>query len=164
MAKAIPLTALTGDSQLALKEVNTNTKKYGEDGKLDAKDEDGNDFPVVKVRYDMDCGLCVRDWRYGARIANISMAALNGATPPDLFDLMCQAYYRVRDFLPSAKWCIYVNPAIYYFLHKQARKEQLYTLSRETYQGAPVWTYLGIPIRSCKAIKVNEAKVPQAVK
>jgi len=134
----------------------------GDDGKQYAKDEDGNEYPAVRVRYEMDTGLCVRDWRYGVRICNISMGALDGSTPPDLFDLMRKAFYRIRRYRNKAKFCVYVNPDLFYYLHAQAEKKQLYTLTRETYQGAQVLSYLGIPIRECDAIRVDEPRVAQA--
>lgn len=46
----------------------------------DVNDSDGNPYQAAKTLYQWDCGLCVKDWRYAGRIANIDMSDWLGVT------------------------------------------------------------------------------------
>ena len=60
----------------------------------------GNRFEAYTSLFQHKIGLCVKDWRYGVRIANIdtTTAGLLGPTPPDLFAILSRAIVR----LPTA--------------------------------------------------------------
>ena len=136
----------------------------GDDGKWLTKDADGNEFPAVNVRYEFDCGLCVRDWRYCAALRNISLDTLDPGTTGyiDLFKYMTKMYYRIKKFKNRGNAYIYVNGDLFYWLDLQAQKKTSLTLTYSTIDGKEVLSFRGIPICECEAIKTNEAYVPHA--
>lgn len=133
----------------------------GYDGKVYEKDEDKNDYPVIKTRFEVDVGLAVRDWRFFARGCNISMALVEDGTI-DLYTLLKQLYYRVRKYKNSAKFAIYVNGDLFFHLDQQAEKKVSNQLTYQTVDGKDVLTYRGIPIRECEAIRTDEDVVTVA--
>jgi hypothetical protein len=135
-------------------------KDLGEETK---ENTDGSLYRVYREMYGMDVGLTLRDWRAVARIANIRRSTLtaDGATGAKLIDLMIQAYYRL-DFganTPSSKLVIYANRTLSQFLHTQAVARTSAQLSLDQYEGKPILSFMGIPIRRCDALLETEARV-----
>ena len=67
-------------------------------GEEPAYDKDGGEYRALKTHYEWDVGLCVRDWRYVVRIANIKKTLLkpvppdeNSASGHNLYELLVKA-------------------------------------------------------------------------
>ena len=55
-------------------------------GEEPAYDDDGGEYRALKTHYKWNMGLCVRDWRYIVRIANIDLENLKIKPDPDKED------------------------------------------------------------------------------
>lgn len=128
-------------------------------------------------------GLTVRDWRYNARIANISLAKiLDGSL--DLYALMRTAYYRLQsrrqmraganfgrggatkdDSIPMSRIAIYCNSDVLEALdaantnNRPGTHDNYIRMKPMEIEGKEVMTYRGIPIRECDALLNTEARV-----
>lgn len=92
---------------------------YSKNGPIDLKDADGGTYPGYKEQYEMLMGMAVQDWRYGARLCNINVAAVatDKQAKIDLYEafmktlglikninnckLVCYASRQVKDLLRS---------------------------------------------------------------
>lgn len=111
--------------------------------------------------FSVDHGLVVKDFRQGARIANIDPATLkSGVGAADLIDLMIDAMYKL-DSLENGQPVFYMNRTLMAHLDKQSRKEvgAAGGLTYSDYQGKPVLTFRGIPIRRADAMNRFEEQV-----
>ncbi|HKA75353.1 MAG TPA: hypothetical protein VKE26_26355 [Xanthobacteraceae bacterium] len=119
----------------------------------------GSRMLAFRERYQWKAGLCVKDWRYVVRIANIDASDLVGATPPDLVDFMEQA----DEIIPNrlGKRVFYVNRRVSRILRKIARTDVTAGggLTFENFAGKPVLTFGGVPVRKVDAILNTEARV-----
>jgi hypothetical protein len=122
----------------------------------------GGRFEAYRTHYRWDVGLCVRDWRYVVRIANIDRTTLltTAATGANLTDLMVQAEELIPN-LNAGRPVWYVNRSIKTWLRRQLiEKTKSSTLTQENQAGKLVTYFDGIPIKRVDALAVNEAKVP----
>lgn len=140
-------------------------------------DEDGNPFQAYQTHFKWDCGLTVRDWRYFVRIANIDVDALTGNNAANLISLMTAACFKPPTMPRSAanvqsataangtvplsfgRPAFYVNRTIATALSLQAQNKTNVLLRLEEWDGMPVTTFRGIPIRTCDAILNTEAAI-----
>lgn len=132
-----------------------------------AQDSLGNQFQIYRTHYQWDAGFCVRDWRAGVRIANLSMTALStGVSAPDLLSLLNKAYYKLKyrgySGQNAGRTVIYCRPEILEFLDNQTRKQSNLLLTYSDVQGKPVLNYRGIPIRVQQSLLATEGQVPVA--
>lgn len=121
----------------------------------------GGRMEAYRTHYRFDAGLCVRDWRYVVRIANIDQVALtkNAATGSDLIDLMTDALERVQD-LTSGRPAFYVNRTVRSFLRRQiANKTLNSTITMDTVAGKKVLSFDGVPVRRVDKLSVGEGEV-----
>lgn len=148
-------------------------KDASSDGCTEWNDGTGATFRAYVDRYQWKCGLGIKDWRYAVRIANIDISDLIGATgtqastaATELIKLMSRAIDRI----PSAngvKLAFYMNRTVFSILKLQALAKSNNALSIEDailqFGDFTVNTkqlnFLGIPIRKCDAIVLNEAVV-----
>lgn len=106
-------------------------------------------------------GLCVEDWRYVVRLANIdtSVLAATGETDDTLIPAMIRAYnqmYDVRNVNPK----IYMNRTVNTYLWLQARNATKgSTLAVTAPEGKPMLSFMGIPIRIADGILEDEAEL-----
>lgn len=140
-------------------------------GEEPVKDADGNTYYAKVATYEWHIGLTVKDWRYNARVANIDVSDMLAGTV-DVWDLMRQAYYRLksrrRDGM-SSRIAIYMNTDVLEVLDKQSTDRALtsarnntVSLGHSEVEGKEVRTYRGIPIRETDALLNTEAAVPAA--
>lgn len=140
-----------------------------------AYDASGNRFEAYTSYFRQKMGICVKDWRYVVRIANIdtTTAGLQGTTPPDLFALMSRAVVRLPtasrrlsgitmsdapdDPVPGISPAWYVNRTIREFMDIQAIRDKNVLLSSKDYAGEPVVTFRDTPIRVVDALTNTEA-------
>lgn len=118
-------------------------------------------FWGYEEQFEIDHGLVVKDYRQGARIANIDPALLlSGVGAADLIDLMISAMYKIHT-LSNGKPVFYMNRTVEAFLDKQALTKVGAGggLKYENYQGQPVLMFRGIPIRRSDALLNTEDRV-----
>ena len=127
-------------------------------GAQTATDSNGNMYEVYRDHFKWDIGMTVRDFRSTCRIANIDVSELDGENAPDLIKLMIQAYHRVNRFAKTGKTVIYCNDTIETYLHFQAMNKTNVKLSIQDFEGKPLVSFLGIPIKCVDQIK-NDEKV-----
>lgn len=128
-------------------------------GQVTVQDSAGRNFEAYRDYFSWDLGLCVRNYRSSARICNIDVSDLSGASAADLTDLMVDAYYRIEEHAQTGKTVIYANNTIRTFLHKQAMKKSNVNLTIDEFAGKPIVKFLGIPIKPCSEILNTEARV-----
>jgi hypothetical protein len=127
-------------------------------------DSNGLQFTAYVTEFKWKLGLCLLDYRYVIRIANIDVSALttDASAGADLLDKLVDAYYsRPSDLLdgPMAKSFIYCNKTIAKFLHKQAMNKSNVNLTIDKAGGQPIVDFLGANIRICDAIVSTEDDV-----
>lgn len=130
---------------------------------IHALDVNGNPgtFWGYEEEFKTNHGLVVKDFRQGARIANIDVSNLvSGAGAADLIDLMISADYKI-DSKTNGQGVWYVNRTIYAHLHKQSLTKvgAGAGLSFDNYQGEPVLMFLKQPVRLMDSLLNTEARV-----
>jgi hypothetical protein len=124
------------------------------------QDSSGYTYRAHRTHYKWDCGLTVRDWRYAVRIPNIALADLNGATPPDLNELMIRA----TEIPPSldngrAVFCMNRYVRTHLRLQRVGGTAGNITYSFNDVTGKKVMEFDGIPIARCDQLDFTEAEV-----
>lgn len=128
-------------------------------GQVTAQDAEGRNYEAYRDHFSWDFGLCIRNYRSSARIANIDVSELGGDNAPNLIDLMIDAYYRIEEHAVNGKTVIYANNTIRTWLHKQAIAKRNVNLTIDNVAGKPIVNFLGLPIKLCSEILNTEAKV-----
>jgi Major capsid protein GP7 len=144
-------------------------------GEWPVQDVNGNTYMAYREHHKWSCGLSVRDWRYNVRLANIDVTLLNGGSAANLINGIVRALYR----LPTTgagtgpiqtsdatnvngamgRTVIYCNRTVRTFLDLQAMNKSNVLLNLSEFNGRPVTTFRGIPVRTCDAILNTEARV-----
>ena len=142
-----------------------------------AYDTNGNRFEAYTSYFCHKIGLCVKDWRYNVRIANVdtTTAGLLGSAPADLFALMSRAAVRLPtatrrlsgitesdapgDPVPGISPAFYVNRTGREFMDIQAIRDKNVLLSSKDYAGDPVMMFRDIPIRVVDALTNTESRL-----
>lgn len=142
-------------------------------------DSNGNEFEAYTSYFKWEAGLCVKDWRYVVRIANIDTTSTSGglasATPPDLFALMAKAVMRFPtlgksqsgitktdapgETAPGIRTAIYCNRTVREYMDIQAMRDKNVLLRLEEYDGKPIETFRKLPVRVVDALLNTEARV-----
>ncbi len=115
-------------------------------------------YQGYRTHYKWECGLCVRDWRYIVRIANVETAiAASGFTTNGLVatNLLSQALNWVPN-LRLGRPVFYCNKHIKTQFDILAANKSNAFYTKENPFGEPVTTFLGIPIKKCDAILSTE--------
>ena len=145
---------------------NSKAGLYVEDlGESSATDPDGGEYRVMKTHYGWDCGLCVRDWRYVVRIANIKESLLK-PVPPDvnsaeghnLYELLVKAVAKVPS-LSGARFAFYTNRTVETYLRLQQANSRNVQLNLADVGGRKVLSFDDIPFRRVDALTFTEAQV-----
>jgi hypothetical protein len=120
--------------------------------------------------YQWKVGVCVKDWRYAVRIANIDVSEVQSLTaeqaPTDfgnMIHLMTKAVYRIPN-LQMGRPAFYMNRTVHEGLSRIAMEKSASALAVEdglSQFGTPraFMTFLGIPIRRVDGILNTEAVV-----
>jgi len=143
-------------------------------GKQPKNDANGNTFYVWRDQFKWDAGIAVRDWRFAVRICNIDVSQLSGGTPPNLLNLMVRAIHRLPiqparagnvytsdapRRLELGRTAFYCNRAISTWLDIQAMNKSNVLLKIDEFDGKPVTTFRGIPIRTVDQLLSTEAAI-----
>jgi len=138
-------------------------------GQVTLYDAAGGKYEGFSTHFQWKCGLCVRDYRYIVRIANIDITALKTAgdttdTSANLFKLMCIAI----DMIPtevSSKLVFYANKDVMsMFRVKLMSKSNMFLTVSDvtTSAGIPrlgTLNFMGIPIRRVDKIVNTETRI-----
>lgn len=129
-------------------------------GAMPDRNADGTNQVVYKEQWQHAIGLAVDDWRYAARIANIDVSDLAGASPPKLINRMIQALRMIPN-LQACRPVFYMNRTALTWLDIQARNDVKDggQLSYEVVDGRRVDTFSGVPIRILDRLLETEARV-----
>jgi hypothetical protein len=144
-------------------------------GEWPVPDANNNIYQAYRDHFKWELGLTVRDWRYVARLANIDVTLLNGATAANLINGLVRLLYRLPTTSPAmsgvqtsdapsiqgmmGKTVIYCNRVLRTYLDLQAMNKTNVLLQMREYQGEVITTFRGIPIRTCDAILNTEARL-----
>lgn len=132
-------------------------------GQVTIEDVDGNGgrMEAYREHFKWQAGLCLRDWRYVVRIANIDKSLLTNdmTTGADIADLMTQAVELIPN-LNLVRPVFYVPRTIRSMLRRQiVNKVGSSTLTMGEVAGRPVVNFDDIPVRRCDALAGDEAQV-----
>lgn len=115
-------------------------------------------YEAYRTHYRWDAGLCLRDWRYVVRIANIDKSLLvkTGASGADLPDLMFQAMRKIPN-LSRGRPVFYASRDVVTWISRQtADMTKSSTLTMENVGGKLVEKFHGIPVRRVDALAADE--------
>jgi hypothetical protein len=120
-------------------------------------DNDGGRFQGFRTHYQWKMGMCVRDWRFIVRIANIELAnMLTTADQQALYRNMIKAMYTTpQNGLGNGVF--YASPAVLAMLDIAAVEKSNAALGYQNIFGKKVIAFRGIPIKPCSAILETEA-------
>lgn len=141
---------------------------------LDSNTPQGT-YMAYRDHYKWEMGLTVRDWRYAVRICNIDVSNLTDTTAANLITLLVRAVHRLpttplsvsnvsRSDVPEiqgsmGRTVIYCNRTIGTYLDLQAQNKTNVLLKQTEWDGMPILTFRGIPIRNVDALLNNETLV-----
>lgn len=135
-----------------------------------AQDDDGNRYRAYQSQWKLKSGLCVKDWRFGVRIANINVADLRSQANTQaataetaIIKLMTRATARLPR-LSGVKLAYYAPRVVCEMLRVAAQDKSQNTLNIEqsTNQfGQNIFTlrFMGIPVRIVDQMLETEARV-----
>lgn len=141
-----------------------------------AVDSNNNRYEAYTTHFKWDNGMSLRDWRYVVRVCNIDVTLLSGATPFNLITALIRAVHRLptqpRGLATEQKTdapnggqanngrvAIYGNRTLRTYLDIQAVNKTNVLLKLDEWDGMPVTTFRGVPIRTCDALLNTEARV-----
>lgn len=144
-------------------------------GEWPVSDASGNTYQAYRDHFKWEIGYVLRDWRYVVRIADIDITQLTGVSAANLINLIVRGIYRLPTQPVSAgtiqtsdtpevranmgRTIIYCNRVIRTYLDLQAMNKTNVLLRIEEFDGKPITTFRGIPVRTCDAILNNEATI-----
>lgn len=131
------------------------SRDLGEDTLTDAN---GGRYQGYRTHYKWDAGMTLRDWRYVVRIANISKAALEGNSPPDLLKLLAKALHRVPN-LKLGRPAFYMNRTVAEHIDAQSMTAGALALKTQELEGKFWQTFRGVPLRTVDALLDTEDAV-----
>lgn len=143
---------------------------------------DSSRYQVYQSHFKWEAGLCVRDWRYVVRIANIDVSNLTGSSTANLVKLLIQAAYKfpvvpagispVQSATrpsgtvgPATRFAIYANRTVRAALDQQIVDKPaglggtLMYLDSGEWGGRTVLGFRGVPIRTVDSILNTEAQI-----
>jgi hypothetical protein len=122
-------------------------------------DEDGDLFNAGIQDLSFNVGLCIKDFRFGARIANIQLDKWSASGAPDVFDLLTSAKIRAKSG-GDVKRCWYMSKTTWEIVARvlgKATRANAFTYG-DVNADVPD-TLLGIPVAVEDALEVNETEV-----
>jgi len=125
-------------------------------------DNEGGRFQGYRAHYQWKMGLCVRDWRYVVRVANVETALLqdpttNAAAIQAVYEAMIKARYCVPQINNYGNGIYYCNAAVHAMLDIAAVQKANAALGYQNVFGKDVLTFRGTPVKACHAILETEA-------
>jgi len=132
-------------------------------GQVTIENADGNQGRMegYRMHFRVDAGLCLKDWRYVVRIANVDRSSLAGdlSTGANLPNLMFEAMERVPS-LDMGRATFYMSRDVRTIFRQQlANETKQSTLSYENVGGIRSMMFNEVPIRRVDKLAVDEARV-----
>ena len=142
-------------------------------GRQRVLDANGNPFYVKEEKFTQHVGLCVKDWRYNARICNIDVPTVIAGSIA-LNPLMRHAYYKLQGRrayrleaegqISPGRTVIYMNRTLLEALDAEGSNsrsgvDNFVRLTPMEIQGEEVLTWRGIPVRETDALLSTETLV-----
>ncbi len=133
-------------------------------GRCPIVDDDANEYMGYKTNYSWSLGLCVRDWRYVVRVANIDTAQLDalmsGGSPAASGNALVRCMIKAHNLIPNIRlgrpaW--YMNRNVKTLLDLMAAEKTNVNLTMANFAGETVTAFKGVPIRQVDALANNEA-------
>ena len=144
-------------------------------GEWPVLDANNNTYQAYRDHFKWELGLCVRDWRYVARLCNIDVTLLSGVNAANLINSLVRLLYRLPTTAPMAtgiqtsdaptvqgnmgRTVIYSNRVIRTYLDLQAMNKTNVLLELRQFEGEVVTTFRGIPVRTVDAILNTESRL-----
>lgn len=124
-------------------------------------DGDGGRFMAYLTHFQWKMGLCVRDWRYAVRGANVDLSVIQAETTTTaLLDLMTKMVYQLpSNFESMGRPVFYVPREIAPSLQKQAAYRASNALTLEDPTGRPMMKFMGIPVKKCDALVASSTEI-----
>lgn len=138
-------------------------------------DVNGNPYQAYRDHFKWEAGLTVRDWRYIVRICNIDVSDLAGGSPANLITLMIRALHKVPTMPTNVsnvstsdapgvsgmmgRAAFYCNRDVATWLDIQALNKTNVQLRMQEFDGVPVLSFRGIPIRTVDKLLSTEARI-----
>lgn len=126
-------------------------------------------YEGYRTHYKFDCGLCVRDWRFVVRIANIDISALEtaGDASDSSANLLKYMSMALDKFPPtgSVRPVFYMNNRVRAMLRVKLVNKSNTWLSLSDWQSPvaglkrPTLQFMGVPCRRVDSILNNEAAI-----
>jgi hypothetical protein len=128
-------------------------------GKQEVLDGSNNRYTALEEKFMWDAGLCVKDWRYAVRAANIDKSDLVAqSSAADILATMTKMVHKVPS-LGKARFAFYVNRTIQTMLDIQAQNKSNVYLTVGEEEGKPKISFRGIPIRRVDQLLNSETAV-----
>ena len=137
-------------------------------GRETKENSDGSLFDVHREKFNWDCGLSLRDWRYVVRIANIDVSDMIAGSV-DMYALLRKGFWKLKQRqIAAGRAAIYANSDVLEALDAQATPtintgatttSGNIRLRTTEVDGREITTYRTIPVRECDAILNTEAQV-----
>jgi hypothetical protein len=129
-----------------------------------AYDSVGNPYEAYTGWFRQQMGLVPKDWRYGARIANIDVtsAGLAGPNALDIFATMAEMQFLFPKLTSTTsgitktdapdgdygvRTCFYANRTLLHWMQVQAMRDRNVLARQEDYAGVVTDNWRGLPIR-----------------
>lgn len=145
-------------------------------GKLPKLDSGGtNEFLAWRTWMQWNIGLAIHDWRYAVRACNIDYTTFGTGAAPNLIAILAAMVYK-PPVMPAGvapvqtsddparvtmatRSVFYCNRTVFLQLDLQAQNKTNVLLKMDEWDGHPVLTYRGIPIRCVDALTNSESRV-----
>jgi hypothetical protein len=152
------------------------TKKDKGDINL-ARDSNQNPYEAYTTHFKWDNGLTLRDWRYVFRLCNIDVSLLSGGSAANLITGLIRGVHRWptqprsvaseqtigapggKQMGEMGRVAMYANRTIRTYLDIQAVNKTNVLLNITEWDGIPITTFRGVPIRTCDALLNTETRV-----
>lgn len=122
----------------------------------------GGTYPGYREYFELKTGLCVQDWRYGARLANIDTSTtVDNDRNQTLRRNLMRTLNKIHS-LTDCKPIIYCNRAVSEMLQFATDAKAYVNYTPAEPNAKPVMTFMGIPVHICDAIKNTESRVVPA--
>jgi hypothetical protein len=145
-------------------------------GLMTVFDANNNPFQGYRSHFKWEAGLFVADWRFQVRAANIDVTMLSGTQAPNLINALDRMLERPPRLMSSAasttavtdasgevasgdRSVLYANRIVRTWLRIQMHSKPNLLLTLDNWDGEPVLTYAGIPIRTVDQLVSTEARV-----
>ena len=129
--------------------------QYKDNGRVKVRDDLGREYWGYESQYNWDVGLCVRDPRYVARLANIDTT---NTSTTDFIDKLIEVYDCIEN-PDHGRTVILCNRKVQTMINIIAQKKNNVNLSLEDFGGKRIQHFWGSPILRNDAILNTESQI-----